>query len=134
MLIYTIIIYKYKGKNKNGPSSAEEKGGSSSFLNMFKGKSNNNDIEKGGGGTQEEKTSLMGGIFGNTETPTTTEWCCNLTRTERLQGFTFLLIVSVIFFLVAFFIGLPMVLLSPGSLSLSLSYTISLSHTHTHTF
>ena len=56
-----------------------------------------------------------------------------LSRTERLKGFVICMIVSLIFFALAFFIGLPMVVLAPtkfaisftlGSISFMLSFAI----------
>jgi hypothetical protein len=58
------------------------------------------------------------GIFGSSE-PNNAMECCKLSRQERFQGFTLLLIMSGVFFAVAFFIGLPLVLLSPGKFGMS---------------
>lgn len=46
-------------------------------------------------------------------------WLPKLSRTERLKGFVVCIILSMVFFFLAFFIGLPMVVLAPSKFALS---------------
>eukprot|EP00501_MAST-03F_sp_TOSAG23-6_P002675 GSMAST32.ASY1.ANO1.2822.1 assembled CDS len=44
---------------------------------------------------------------------------CTLSKTDRMKAFTVLIIVSIVFFVLAFAVGLPMVILSPAKFALS---------------
>jgi hypothetical protein len=65
--------------------------------------------------------------------PPPPSWMPQLSRTERLKGFVICMSISLIFFVLAFVIGLPMVVLAPtkfaisftlGSISFMLSFAI----------
>ena len=89
----------------------------------------------------QESSSLLSSTYRSARTtlgldpsePPPPSWMPQLSRTERLKGFVICMIVSLIFFALAFLIGLPMVVLAPtkfaisftlGSISFMLSFAI----------
>ena len=105
------------------------------FGGVFASNSTSDDVES------QESSSLLSSTYRSARTtlgldssePPPPSWMPQLSRTERLKGFVICMIVSLIFFALAFFIGLPMVVLAPtkfaisftlGSISFMLSFAI----------
>lgn len=95
-------------------------GGSSSAAN------DGADADMEEGHTADESEGFLASTYRKAQTaafgapePPPPSWMPQLTRSERIKGFVVLIVVSLIFFFLAFFVGLPMVVLAPTKFALS---------------
>ena len=58
---------------------------------------------------------------GITQDPPSPSWCPQMSRTDRMKAFVVLILVALLFFTLAFFVGLPLVILAPSKFALSFS-------------